>query len=152
MTLYDGIVVNLSYFLALLIRHEMNFWLIDAEYIETWISFTPLYTVFCIGLFWAMRLYQSMWRFASYYELAMTTIACGITSAFHITMIALFYERMPISYYVMGTFFQYILMLGIRFAYRFWLMRRTPAERASLPVAGRISPGFSMNASMPPTM
>ena len=138
MTLYDGIVVNLSYFLALLLRHEMNFWLIDAEYIETWISFTPLYTVFCIGLFWAMRLYQSMWRFASYYELAMTTIACGITSAFHITMIALFYERMPISYYVMGTFFQYILMLGIRFAYRFWLMRRTPAERASDRQAPRI--------------
>ncbi|MCR4708557.1 MAG: polysaccharide biosynthesis protein [Clostridiales bacterium] len=121
MTLYDGIAVNVAYFFALLLRHEMRFSLIDEVYVQTWLEFTPIYTIFCIILFWALHLYQSMWRFASYYELAMTTIACGISAAFHITMIALFYERMPISYYVMGAFFQYLLILGIRFSYRFYL-------------------------------
>ena len=129
MTLYDGIVVNAAYFLALLLRHEMRFSLIDVEYIQTWISFTPIYTVFCIALFWGLHLYQSMWRFASYYELAMTTIACGISAAFHITMIALFYSPMPISYYVMGAFFQYVMVLGIRFAYRLFLMQHAPKEK-----------------------
>ena len=138
MTLYDGIAVNFAYFFALLLRHEMRFSLIDEVYVQTWLAFTPVYTIFCITLFWAMHLYQSMWRFASYYELAMTTIASGITAAFHITMIALFFERMPISYYVMGAFFQYLLILGVRFSYRFWLSTRPSAVRRQEKDAPRI--------------
>ncbi len=136
--LYDVIVVNFAYFLALLLRHEMNFSAIDVEYIETWTRFTPIYTVFCIVLFCVLRLYQSLWRFASYYELAWITIATGISSAFHLTMVWLFYDRMPISYYVMGTFFQYLFMLGIRFAYRFYLMEKTPRDKAMAKAAPRV--------------
>ena len=138
MTLYDGISVNFAYFFALLLRHEMRFSLIDEVYVQTWLEFTPIYTIFCIALFWAMHLYQSMWRFASYYELAMTTIACGISAAFHITMIALFYNRMPISYYVMGAFFQYLMILGVRFSYRFYLSTRPSAVRRQDKSAPRI--------------
>ena len=123
LTLYDAIAVNAAYFFALLLRHEMRFALIDVEYIQTWQSFAPWYTVFCIALFWGLRLYQSVWRFASYYELAMTTLACGISAAFHVTAIALFYPPMPVSYTVMGAFFQYLLVLGVRFYYRLWLSR-----------------------------
>ena len=136
--LYDAFVVNFAYFLALLLRHEMNYAAIDVEYIETWSRFSPIYTVFCIVLFCALRLYQSLWRFASYYELAWITIANGITSAFHLTMVWLFYDRMPISYYVMGTFFQYLFMLGIRFAYRFYLMEQKPRDRTMAKEAPRI--------------
>ncbi|MBR1708395.1 MAG: polysaccharide biosynthesis protein [Clostridia bacterium] len=135
---YDAFAVNFAYFLALLLRHEMNFSAIDAEYIETWSQFLPIYTLFCLGLFWVLRLYRSLWRFASYYELAWITIAVGITSAFHISIVTLFYYRMPISYYVMGTFFQYIFMLGVRFAYRFYLMERSPREKALAKSAPRL--------------
>ena len=136
--LFDVFAVNFAYFLALMLRHEMNFAAIDAEYIDTWVRFSPIYTVFCIVLFCALRLYQSLWRFASYYELAWITIANGISSAFHLSMVWLFYDRMPISYYVMGTFFQYLFMLGSRFAYRFYLMEKTPREKAMVKAAPRI--------------
>ena len=129
MTLYDSVAVNFAYFFALLLRHEMRFSLIDTSYVQTWLSFTPIYTLFCIALFWCMRMYQSMWRFASYYELAMTTLACGISAAFHLTMLALFYDPMPISYYVMGAFFQYLLVVGVRFSYRLWLTTRQTGPR-----------------------
>ena len=138
MMLYDIFAVNFSYFFALLLRHEMNFQAIDAEYIDTWVHFSPFYTVFCIALFWVLRMYRSLWRFASYYELAWITIAGGITAAFHIGIVALFYNPMPISYYVMGAFFQYVLVLGIRFAYRFYLMEKSPMEKARAIAAPRI--------------
>ncbi|MBQ8094541.1 MAG: polysaccharide biosynthesis protein [Clostridia bacterium] len=136
--IYDVFAVNFSYFLALLLRHEMSYAAINAEYIETWTKFAPVYTIFCITLFWILRLYRSLWRFASYYELAWITIATGISSAFHLTMVWLFYGRMPISYYVMGTFFQYLMVLGVRFAYRFYLMEKTPREKAMAKAAPRI--------------
>ena len=88
--IYDVFAVNFSYFLALLLRHEMSYAAINAEYIETWTKFAPVYTIFCITLFWILRLYRSLWRFASYYELAWITIATGISSAFHLTMVWLF--------------------------------------------------------------
>ncbi|MBQ7487858.1 MAG: polysaccharide biosynthesis protein, partial [Clostridia bacterium] len=136
--IYDAFAVNFAYFLALLLRHEMNFSAINDEYIVTFTRFAPVYTIFCLTLFWLLRMYRSLWRFASYYELAWITIATGISSAFHLTMVWLFYDRMPISYYVMGTFFQYVMTLGVRFAYRFYLMERSPRERAMANAAPRL--------------
>lgn len=136
--IYDAFAVNFAYFLALLLRHEMNFSAINDEYIVTFTRFAPVYTIFCLTLFWLLRMYRSLWRFASYYELAWITIATGISSAFHLTMVWLFYDRMPISYYVMGTFFQYVMTLGVRFAYRFYLMERSPREKAMANAAPRL--------------
>ncbi len=138
MAVYDALAVNFAYFFALLLRHEMRFASIDAEYIETWIHFTPIYTVFCIALFHILRMYRSMWRFASYYELAMMTIATGVSAVFHIAMTILFFDRMPISYYIIGPFFQFLLTLGVRFAYRFYLMQKAPREKERAKQAPRI--------------
>ena len=43
--IYDAITVNASYFLALLIRHDLRFSMIDHIYIVYWRSFAPYYTV-----------------------------------------------------------------------------------------------------------
>ena len=71
-----------------------------------------------------MRLYNSIWRFASYKELSRVMISTLITSLFHMVIITLGYRRMPLSYYLFGMVIQFIFVLAVRFSYRFILLER----------------------------
>lgn len=82
--LYDSIAVALAYFLALWMRFDLNVSAIPREYFNGWLYFTPLYVVFCLFIFWVLRLYKSMWRFASYTELLRVIAATIITGLFQI--------------------------------------------------------------------
>ena len=128
---YDAIMVNMSYFLALWLRYDGRFSLISPQYLNAWKNFTPIYILFCFVCFWVLRLYKSLWRFASYRELIRVIEATVITGLFHIVAITLLFQRMPFSYYFLGPIFQFIFVLGIRFSYRFMLLVRTrnKAER-----------------------
>ena len=118
---YDVIAVSASYFLALLLRFDFRFSLIPADYTGTWQRFTLLYAALCILLFVLFGLYKSMWRYASFPELVRVTAASLLCSVLHIALTLLFYIRMPISYYTVGAILQLILVLAIRFSYRFVL-------------------------------
>ena len=52
-------------------------------------------------------------------------IATIVSLAVNIVGVSLILGRMPISYYVFGAFFQFVLVLGIRFSYRLVLLLRT---------------------------
>ena len=133
---YDLIVVNLSFIVALWLRFDLKFSAISRVYIDAWATFTPIYTVFCLVVFWMTRLYKSIWRYASYTELLHIIEATFITGIFHSVFITLFIKRMPISYYLIGTMLQFVLMTGIRFSYRFALM--VLGERLKSNAYGRV--------------
>ena len=118
----DVLSVNLSYFLALWLRFDLHYTSIPKAFLSAWKSFTLIYTVFCIVVFWLLKLYHSLWRYASYDELERVAVASVITTIFHIVGITVFFRRMPISYYLMGALFQFVCVLGCRFAYRFLLL------------------------------
>ena len=122
---YDAAAVTVSYFTALLLRFELHFSKIPESYLEAWMRFAPYYAVFCVAVFWYLRLYKSIWRFASFTELNRITISSVITSLFHTVVITALIRRMPISYYIMGAAVQFILVTGIRFSYRFVLLLRS---------------------------
>lgn len=122
--IYDAIVVNCSYFFVLWLRFDGRFSMIPKEYLGAWTRFAPIYTVFCIAVFWFLRLYKSIWRFASYSELSRVVASSVITSVFHAIAITLLFTRMPVFYYIVGPLFQFLLILGIRFSYRFVLLER----------------------------
>ncbi|MBQ6555382.1 MAG: polysaccharide biosynthesis protein, partial [Firmicutes bacterium] len=82
-----------------------------------------------------MRLYNSIWRFASYRELTHVFSSCIITSVFHTVFITLIFHRMPISYYAFGAVFQFALILAIRFSYRLVLLLRKTRPQTSSPVS-----------------
>ena len=63
--LYDVVVVNLSYLLVLWLRFECHANLIPKSYVQSWMKFVPIYTVFCLAVFLSLNLYKSLWRFAS---------------------------------------------------------------------------------------
>ena len=120
----DIVFVNLAYFLALWLRFDLHFSSIPAAYLTAWKNFTLIYTVVCIVVFWLLRLYHSLWRYASFDELARVVIASVITTVVHVVGITLFFKRMPVSYHLFGAMFQFICVLGYRFAYRFLLLMR----------------------------
>ena len=93
---YDAFAVTLSYFVALLIRFEFRFSRIPAMYFQPWFRFAPIYVVFCLAVFWVLKLYKSIWRFASFTELKRVTVATVVTGLFHTIVITLAFCRMPL--------------------------------------------------------
>lgn len=121
--LYDVIAIAGSYFLALWIRFDCNYGKIPEVYLLAYERSILPYVTFCIVVFWLLRLYKSIWRFASYSELIRVGIATICTGVIYI--IAMFLvHRMPVSYFAFGLLTQFCATLGIRFAYRFVLLLR----------------------------
>lgn len=121
---YDALSLAFSYFIALWLRFDLRYTTIDYPYLEAWKHFLPLYILFSLAVFWYLKLYKSIWRFASYSELLRVSVATIISALFHTVGITLLYIRMPISYYFIGALLQYVAVLGIRFSYRFILLIR----------------------------
>lgn len=122
--LYDFLAIGLSYFAALWVRFDCRYNSIQKEFLSAYYRTIVIYAVFCIVVFWFLRLYKSIWRFASYAELLRIILATAITGAVYMIAMFEFVYRMPISYFVFGIVFQFCLTLGIRFAYRFILLLR----------------------------
>ena len=64
--LYDFTAVALSYCLALWIRFDCKFSRIETRYLQAYGKSILIYGLFCVVVFWFLRLYKSIWRFASY--------------------------------------------------------------------------------------
>ena len=129
--LYDSLALSFSYLIALWLRYDLRYSTIDPRYIEGWKAFLPFYILGSLAVFWFLKLYKSIWRFASYSEILRVSMATVICSFFHIIGITFFWGRMPISYYVIGAILQYLAVLGIRFSYRFILLLRKVNNKKS---------------------
>ena len=124
LVLYDAIVVNIAYLFALLFRYDLMFTSVPRNYVEAFRSFAPYYTGLSLITFALLKLYRSLWRYASLYELIRIIIACFITLIYQ--LIGIFYiGRMPIIYYAGGFTIQLILLVFARFCYRFILLLRS---------------------------
>ncbi len=128
---YDIVAMSISYIFALWLRFDCNYSEIPGQILAGWLYFTPVYVLFSMVVFWALHLYQSIWRFASYTELKKVAISSIITAVFHTVGITVLFQRMPISYYLIGAGVQFALVLLVRFAYRFVNLERQ--NRTKLP-------------------
>ena len=131
LAIYDALAVSAAYFLALLLRFDFRFSMIPQTYLVPWARFAPFYAVVCIAVFYALRLYKSIWRFASYTELKRIIFATIVTTVFHTVAITLILRRMPLSYYMMGPVIQFMLITAVRFSYRFVLLMRAKRDKNS---------------------
>lgn len=121
---YDIVAVNFAYFFGLWLRFDLQFSHIPQDYLSSFIQFTPVYTIFSIIVFYRLRLYKSLWRFASLSELNRIVCASAITSLFQIVGITVFCQRMPVSYYLIGAALQFAAVVGVRFSYRYIILLR----------------------------
>lgn len=131
---YDVIAINFAYFFGLWLRFDLHFTSIPAEYMSAFLKFAPIYTVFTIFVFAQLRLYNSLWRFASFSELNRVIVASVITTIFNIVGMTAFIQRMPLSYYIIGSVLQFGLTLTIRFSYRYMNLERGRREKDAKPL------------------
>lgn len=138
--LFDVLALNGSYLLALWVRFDCHFSMIPMEYLTSFAHMAPFYTVVSLIIYWWMRLYNSVWRFASVIEFSRVVFATALTFAVHVlsTVVCIFcfpalgIIRMPISYYVLGIVLQFLFTLVSRFFYRFILLVRDVMRKSSV--------------------
>lgn len=124
--LLDILAVNVSYYLALLIRFYVNFQFRPTVtyYLTDFTTFAPFYTVIAIAVFWLFKLYGGMWRYAGINDMNRIILANLCTVLVQVLGTILFIRRMPITYYVIGALLQLFFVVLIRFAYRLFVIER----------------------------
>lgn len=128
--IYDIFAVNFSYFLGLWLRFDLRYSNIPENYLHAFLKFAPVYTIAVLVIFYFLHLYNSLWRFASFNELNRILAATVITTVIRVLGITVIFERMPISYYIVGAAGQFGLTTAVRFAYRYISMERTRREQS----------------------
>ena len=117
--LYDFVAVCGAYFLGLFLRFDCVYRAIPARFLTPYNKFILPYAAGCIVVFLLAKMYNSVWRYAGYIEFVRTLVVSLLTSVAHTVLITVLLKRMPISYYMMGAFFQFILLIAPRFGFRF---------------------------------
>ena len=126
LVLFDIFAVNAAYFLALIVRfyvnYEFNVWAV--RYVPAFFEFVPFYTVCSLVVFWLFGLYKSLWKYAGLSGMNRIMGASAVTCVIHIAGTLMFVMRMPITYYVLGAAFQFVLITISRFSYRLLVIER----------------------------
>ena len=139
--LLDVIVVNASYYAALLIRFFVHNKFDEAvlNFLPPFYRFAPFYTVLCVIIFYLFNLYNGMWRYAGLNDLNRVILANVCTAFLYVAGTVLFVQRMPITYYVIGAVLQFLFMAVSRFVCRFYLkeknkiaVRKTPSKNVMI--------------------
>lgn len=121
---YDFVAVIVSFGIALWLRFDCKVTSVEPQYLTTYTKTIIVYALFCLVVFWFLRLYKSIWRFASYSELMRVILATVVTGVIYTGSLLIINLHMPVSYYVIGITVQFFATLGIRFFYRFVLLLR----------------------------
>ena len=139
--LLDIVAVNAAYFLALVARLSVGFNFREElfYYVEYFSTFAPFYTAICLVVFLAFRLYGGIWRYAGINDMNRIALANAVTSIVQIVGTLVFVGRMPITYYVLGALFQFLMIAAIRFAYRIFIIerRKLSVKQADALIVGR---------------
>ncbi|WP_049690252.1 polysaccharide biosynthesis protein [Anaerococcus jeddahensis] len=113
---FDIIIINLAYFLALYLRFDGSFIQIPKIYLQAFKNYALINTIITLAIYSAFKLYRIILEYASYNELIKITQAVVLSLLIHVFGISVLFQRMPISYFVFGFLIQYTLTVGVRFA------------------------------------
>lgn len=113
---FDIIIINIAYFLALYLRFDGSFIQIPKLYLQAFKNYALINTVVTLLIYSVFKLYKIILEYASYNELIKITQAVVLSLLIHFLGISILFERMPISYFVFGFLIQYTLTVGVRFA------------------------------------
>ena len=114
----DYLCTLVSYFLALLVRHDFLFSAIEPEFIQGYIRTAPVWAFVLVMVLYVFKLYHSIWSMASIPEMYRIISAYLVQILFYILFVIATDLRMPRSYYVMGTLFSALCTTCLRFSYR----------------------------------
>ena len=122
MTTYDIVAIHAAYFLALWGRFDFLYSQIPKPVLAIYIKVITVYAVAAAVVFWLFRLYNSVWRFVSYNDLVKTVEASVLTSVAFYLVVSSSFPGMPMTFYLWGAMLQLVLVTGVRFSYRLFLL------------------------------
>ena len=129
LVLADILAINLASFLALYLRFEFSLQqLVKSGYLDHLARFAVFGTILTLIVFYLLRLYQSMWEYASTAELVRIAASAVLSSLLYWTGMSMMRLRLPRSFPVL-----YLLLLGtmvalIRMGYRYVRMQLHAAD------------------------
>ena len=117
---YDVLAVFASSLLALLWRYDFHYDEIAPHFLESIVSFLPYTIAITLIVFYGLRLYHSLWKFASVTELQNIVTACLVASA--VQGLGLLFTNRPVprSYYFSYAVILIAFTFVNRFSYRFF--------------------------------
>lgn len=115
----DIAVINLSAFLALWARLDFSFTqFVRNELSSNLLYVLPMFTLLTVLVFIPMKLYNSLWEFASVDELLHIVVAAVFVALIEFASISLHFARLPLSFPLLNAMFLTALTLLSRFSYR----------------------------------
>lgn len=116
---YDIIAVCASSVLALLLRYNLVLGDIEPRFMYSVKEFMWAAIIITVIVFYAFRLYHSLWAFAGVNEMQNVVTACAVSAALQGLGLYLFGLPVPRSYYFMYALINVTFTLVSRFFYRF---------------------------------
>ena len=114
----DIIFINLSSFLALWLRFNMKISDIELWYVDSIVSAALVNTVGTVLIFAVLKLYSSLWRFASIKELVYVIDGCIASILLNIFFYFFTYKPIFRSYFLLYGASLFLLTCVSRFSYR----------------------------------
>ena len=120
----DFVFMVISFAAALLIRYDFKFTNIETQYIKQSLIIIPICSVLIIVLMGIFKMYNSIWRFASFSEFERIVKAwiCFTITVFVAELIDELItgvRRLPVSVWVMAVIFGFVTTTALRFSFRF---------------------------------
>lgn len=126
LVLADLILINLSAFLALYIRFEFDFrQLYATTFLHDMLIYAGINSACTILIFHILKLYNSLWEFASVSELVRTALGCFFSAVFYMVGMFMLHLTVPRSFPAIYMLILCLLCGALRLSYR--CVRRTRA-------------------------
>lgn len=126
LVLADLILINLSAFLALYIRFEFDFrQLYATTFLRDMLIYAGINSACTILIFYILKLYNSLWEFASVSELVRTALGCFFSAVFYMVGMFMLHLTVPRSFPAIYMLILCLLCGALRLSYR--CVRRTRA-------------------------
>lgn len=119
MITYDIIAVTASGMLALAIRYDLRWWDITVEFMDSVLKYIPFNIVTMLLVFYVLRLYHSLWEYASVTEMQNSVVGSFLVALFQFIGMHILGYRTPRSYPFLFAMFFIMLTVISRFSYRF---------------------------------
>ena len=104
---------------ALIARFDFSYNSIDAIYLESMYRYLPIHILTTVLIFYLCKMYHSLWKFISIHELGYIILANIVSFFMQIAGFHLMQYPIPRSYFFLEILLQTVMVVGIRFSYRF---------------------------------
>ena len=115
----DVVIIIMASVGALIARFDFSYSSIDAVYLESMYRYLPIHVITTVLIFYFCKMYHSLWKFISIHELGYIILANMISFFMQIAGFHLLQYPIPRSYFFAEILLQIVMVVGIRFSYRF---------------------------------